>query len=102
MSPENAGHLSAEIICGQTNGTTVDQSEAIGEREAVYLTAHQVAQLLGVSEKTVSRWSLEDASMPVLRRGRVVRFHRGRLMLWLERHEPRGSRQRAQKGRHIG
>ena len=36
-----------------------------------YLTALQVAELLQVDEKTVLRWSLQDASMPVLRRGRV-------------------------------
>lgn len=61
---------------------------------AVYLTPRQVAELIQVSEKTVLRWSLEDASMPVLRRGAVVRFHRDRLMVWLERQEPRLTRQR--------
>jgi excisionase family DNA binding protein len=65
----------------------------------VYLTAAEVAELLQVDEKTVSRWSFEDPSMPVLRRGRVVRFHRERLMLWLERQEPRGSRQVALRRR---
>jgi excisionase family DNA binding protein len=58
----------------------------------MYLTISQVADLLWVDEKTISRWSLEDASMPVLRRGRVVRFPRQRLLAWLERQEPRGSR----------
>jgi excisionase family DNA binding protein len=72
-------------------------AKAAGETEPVYLTAAEVAELLRVDEKTVSRWSLEDASMPVLRRGRVVRFHRERLMLWLERQEPRGSRQLAHR-----
>jgi len=56
-----------------------------------YLTPAQVAELLQVSEKTVSRWALEDASMPVLRRGRVVRFERERLLAWLARQEPRGA-----------
>jgi len=56
-----------------------------------YLTPAQAAELLQVSEKTISRWSLEDASMPVLRRGRVVRFERGRLLAWLQRQEPRSS-----------
>jgi excisionase family DNA binding protein len=57
-----------------------------------YLTPAQVAELLQVCEKTVLRWSLEDASMPVLRRGGVVRFHRERLERWLERQEPRSAR----------
>ena len=60
--------------------------------EPVYLTAPQVADLLQVDEKTVLRWSLQDASMPVLRRGRVVRFPRERLLVWLERQEPRAAR----------
>ncbi len=59
--------------------------------EALYLSASQVAEIIQVDEKTVLRWSLEDASMPVLRRGRVVRFPRERLLTWLERQEPRSS-----------
>ena len=62
--------------------------------EPVYLTAPQVADLLQVDEKTVLRWSLQDASMPVLRRGRVVRFPRERLLVWLERQEPRAPRRK--------
>jgi excisionase family DNA binding protein len=61
-------------------------------QEPVYLTARQVADLVRVAEKTVLRWSLQDASMPVLRRGRVVRFPRERLLTWLERQEPRAAR----------
>src|SRR5215470_1756602 len=60
-----------------------------------YLTPRQVAHLLGIDEKTVTRWSLSDTSMPVLRRGRVVRFHRDRLMEWLQRQEPHGARRAA-------
>jgi excisionase family DNA binding protein len=67
--------------------------------EPVYLTALQLAELLQVDEKTVLRWSLQDASMPVLRRGRVVRFPRERLLVWLERQEPRAARRSAQ-GQH--
>lgn len=67
--------------------------------EPAYLTAPQVAELLHVDEKTVLRWSLQDASMPVLRRGRVVRFPRERLLAWLQRQEPRGARRSAQ-GQH--
>ncbi len=62
-----------------------------------YLTPKQVADLLQVNEKTVIRWSLSDTSMPVLRRGRVVRFPRERLMDWLARQEPRGARRSAQR-----
>ena len=41
--------------------------EPIKSAESVYPTALLVAELLQVDEKTVLRWSLEDASMPVLR-----------------------------------
>jgi excisionase family DNA binding protein len=58
----------------------------------LYLTAAQVAEIVQVDQKTILRWSLEDASMPVLRRGRVVRFRRERLLVWLERQEPRRRR----------
>ena len=66
-----------------------------------YLTAEQVADMLQVDAKTVSRWSLEDPSMPVLRRGRVVRFPRERLMAWLERQEPRSARRSARVQRNA-
>ncbi len=67
-----------------------------------YLTPGKVARLLQVSEKTVLRWSLEDATMPVLRRGGVVRFHRERLEAWLARQEPRSARQVTQGSRMAG
>ena len=67
--------------------------------DPLYLTAEQVADMLQVDPKTVSRWSLEDASMPVLRRGRVVRFPRARLLAWLERQEPRSARRSARAQR---
>ena len=69
--------------------------------EPLYLTAEQVADMLQVDAKTVSRWSLEDPSMPVLRRGRVVRFPRERLLTWLERQEPRAARRSAHGQRDI-
>ena len=64
-----------------------------------YLTPQQVADLLQIDEKTVSRWSLQDPTMPVFRRGRVVRFQRERLLAWLERQEPRSARRAAQAQR---
>lgn len=63
--------------------------------ELRYLTALQVADLLQIDEKTVLRWSLQDPSLPVLRRGRVVRFPRERLFAWLQRQEPRTARRSA-------
>ena len=69
--------------------------EQIKTAEPAYLTALQVADLIQVDEKTVLRWSLQDPTMPVLRRGRVVRFPRERLLAWLERQEPRGARRSA-------
>jgi len=61
-----------------------------------WLNVRQVAELLGVDEKTVTRWSRSDPSMPVLRRGRIVRFNRARLSAWLEQQIPRKARASAQ------
>ena len=52
-----------------------------------YLTAQDVASLLRVDDKTILRWSLEDATMPVLKRGRLVRFPKARLLAWLRAKE---------------
>jgi len=59
---------------------------------AQYLTPAQVAEMLQVSEKSISRWALSVASMPVLRIGRIVRFERQALLAWLARKQPRASR----------
>ena len=48
-----------------------------------YLNADAVAQLLGVTPKTVSRWSLTDPTMPTMRIGRTVRFPEAALHRWL-------------------
>ena len=50
----------------------------------VFLTIEQVAQLLQVSEKSVSRWAKADPTMPALRIGRTLRFNQERLMAWLK------------------
>ena len=52
-----------------------------------YLTPSQVADLLQVSTKSVLRWALADASMPVLKIGGTVRFPRERLLTWLRSQE---------------
>jgi excisionase family DNA binding protein len=62
----------------------------------LYLTAGQVSELLQVSVKTVYRIASNDASFPALRlaHGGSVRFHRERLLRWLDAHE-QGVRRRA-------
>jgi hypothetical protein len=65
----------------QPPSTTNQRRPCVRNRpEPAYLTALQVAELPQVEdEKTVLRWSLQEPSMPVLRRGRVGRFPRERL-----------------------
>jgi excisionase family DNA binding protein len=52
----------------------------------IYLTPAEVAEMLKVSPKTVSRWALEDPSMPVTRLGRTVRFELEAFERWLRAH----------------
>lgn len=52
-----------------------------------YLTIEQLAGLLQVSQKSVSRWASTDPSMPVLRLGRTVRFPKDRVLRWLRSRE---------------
>ncbi len=69
------------------------------DASAAYLSAQQVADLVQVSAKTITRWSLEDPSMPVFRRGRVVRFPKEPVLAWFRRQESRSSRRVAQEQR---
>ena len=75
------------------------QATGGGSSDLAYFTAADVADLLQVSTKTVSRWALEDSTMPATKIGRVVRFERAALMRWLQRHQPRRS---AQSQRNTG
>jgi excisionase family DNA binding protein len=52
-----------------------------------YLTGDQLAALLQVSAKSISRWASSDPSMPVLRIGRTVRFPKERVLRWLRARE---------------
>jgi excisionase family DNA binding protein len=61
---------------------------------APYLTVQDVAAMLQVSTKTVNRWARADATMPVLRIGGAVRFHRERLERWLRDREQGAPRPR--------
>jgi len=61
---------------------------------ALYLTVHEVAKLLRVSDKSVLRYAQADATMPVLRLGGVLRFRRERLERWLRDREQGAPRMR--------
>jgi excisionase family DNA binding protein len=91
--PEPA-EIASEIL--RCTDAMLPRTKAISEQPK-YVTPRQVAELLGVDEKTILRWSLADPSMPVLRRGHVVRFHRDRLLEWLQRQEPLGARRSAKR-----
>lgn len=49
-----------------------------------YMTVGEVAALLSVGRKTVYRLVAQDASVPCLRLGGVLRFPREKLFAWLE------------------
>ncbi len=66
-------------------------------RVAAYLTPAEVAAELQISDKTVYRWAAQDATMPVLRIGGVVRFPRERFMAWLRDREHGLGRRRSTK-----
>lgn len=59
-----------------------------------YLTGKQLAVLLQVSPKSVSRWASTDLTMPVLRIGRTVRFPKERVFRWLRAREQGARRAR--------
>lgn len=67
---------------------------ALPDSNAVYLTPKQVCALLQLSEKSIYRLCKKDATMPALRIGGVLRFHRERLERWLRDREQGVARQR--------
>ena len=57
----------------------------------VYLTPENVADMLQVDQRTVLRWAAEDARMPTIRIGRVIRWEQDALFRWLAKKRPRKS-----------
>jgi excisionase family DNA binding protein len=73
--------------------STIAPHEPVNSAAApLYLDTQQVAEMLGVDQRTVERWASSDPTMPVLRRGRVVRYPRARLEAWLDAQLPRAAR----------
>lgn len=64
---------------------------------APYIPAEQLAEMIQVSHKTIYRWAAEDATMPTLRIGGVVRFPRDRVLRWLQAREQGFGRARSAK-----
>ena len=59
-----------------------------------FLTPKQVAEMLRVSEATVSRWAAQDATFPATRLlGRLVRIEEQALYRWLRRKSGRNAPQ---------
>lgn len=56
-----------------------------------YLTPVEVGDIVQLTPKTVCQWAREDASMPVTRFGRAVRFEQEALHRWLRAHGRRKS-----------
>src|SRR5262249_13526292 len=64
------------------------------EARVTFLTPKQVADMLVVSEATVSRWAAQDASFPATRLpGRLVRIEEQALHRWLRRKSGRNALQ---------
>jgi excisionase family DNA binding protein len=76
-----------------STGPAVAVSELSGP---AYLTAERVADLLQVSAKSVYRWTKDDPTIPALRIGGTVCFHRERLERWLRGREQGTPRMRRQ------
>jgi excisionase family DNA binding protein len=82
-------HLSVEIRRNASEKVTDSVTP-------IYLTCAEAAQLIGINVKTLQRWAL-TSSMPVLRHGRILRFHSERLLRWLEvQEQPAHRRRKAQ------
>ena len=75
------------IMSDTSSVATLPAHQIARQIESEYLTPPEVAQMLRVSEATVYRWALSDATMPVTRAGRTVRFRRTALERWLAQRE---------------
>ncbi len=47
---------------------------------------HETATLLGLSVRTLQAWRLRSEGPAFVRLGRAVRYQRGEIRLWIERH----------------
>ena len=63
-----------------------------GAEPTTWLTAADLAAMLQVSEKTISRWTL-TAGLPALGIGKVTRYERSAVDRWLTRQQQGRSKQ---------
>lgn len=56
------------------------------------LTKDQVAKLLNVSQRTLSRWHAEGDGPPMLKIGRQARYFEDSVIEWLKARERKGVR----------
>ena len=58
-----------------------------------YLTKEQLAEALGVSERTIDRWAAEGKGPDRTQPGKTVYFNRESVKAWLESHTRRMPRE---------
>lgn len=62
-------------------------SPSLAPEVAAYLTPAQLAAIVQVSTKTLTRLAQRDPSFPVLSIGGVVRYPRERVLMWFRQRE---------------
>lgn len=75
-----------------------------GLSDEQYIAAEELAKVLNVSTKTILRWAKDEPSMPTFRRGKVLRFPRNRVLVWLRDQEqgvPRHRRARIHRSLDV-
>lgn len=55
--------------------------------EAIYMDTDQVAEMLGVSPRTLEDWRYRGGGPPYCKLGRSVRYMRHKVIAWSEGHE---------------
>jgi len=69
-------------------------STSISDRLGDYVTDHELAEMLGVSRKTITRYSDQVDGMPYVRLGRRRLYDLGEVRRWLAEREVRRNRRR--------
>ena len=85
-----------QILSMETASVTTNQPEAL--LGADFLTAEQLAQALGFSERTLARLHVRRQGPPRVVLGRTILYKRSSVLAWLAEQEAAPERQRG--GRH--
>lgn len=99
MAEKSVSRTSEDYVDRGESVETDDQSKAkISVAGKTYLTASGLAEILGITPRTLARWDEARVGPPKIKIGRLVVYDTDKIPDWMARHESQPVRLAAREG----